>query len=99
MAEDPKFAPMQGGIKAGLSLIYKYTNLSEASDANIVCLGMQDLVYMPEMLTTVLVLDPNIEIAHFDTRWASERYNGAINKIRKVVRDFVHSAHPTLILA
>ena len=42
MAEDPKYTHVQDGIKAGLTLIHKYTNLSEASDGNIVCLGMRN---------------------------------------------------------
>ncbi len=39
MAKTPQYAPMHGGIEAGLELINKYTILAEASDANIVCLG------------------------------------------------------------
>ena len=37
MLKDPKYAPMQAGIEAGLGMIHKYTSLAEASDANIVC--------------------------------------------------------------
>ena len=38
MAQDPKYAPMQAGINGGLSIIQKYTTLTEAADTNILCL-------------------------------------------------------------
>ena len=90
MAEDPKYIPVQEGINGGLNLIHKYTNLSEASDGNIVCLGTGTHKYMPKMLMTVLVLDPNIKVAYFKTRWAPERYKGAVKKIRKLVSNSIH---------
>jgi len=40
MLEDLKYVPMQAGIEAGLGMIHKYTSLVEASNANIMCLGM-----------------------------------------------------------
>ena len=92
MAEDPKYIPVQEGINGGLNLIHKYTNLSEASDGNIVCLGTGTHKYMPKMLMTVLVLDPNIKVAYFKTWWAPERYKGAVKKIWKLVSNSIHSS-------
>ena len=50
MAQDPKYVPMHAGINGGLIIIQKYTTLTEAADANILCLGITEFTSKMEVL-------------------------------------------------
>jgi len=100
MAQDPKYVPMQAGINGGLSIIQKYTTLTEAADANILCLGITKFISKLEILNIYIfsVLDPHIKTAYFKSQWTPEKYAAVMRVVWKVVSRFYFIFQLELIL-